>query len=314
MKRFLLPFLIVVSVVFLGCSKKEAVKNDKPLVVATTYAIYDVLRQIGGEEITASMLIPPGREIHSFEPSPKDIIKLKKAAVVFYNGGGLEPWIERFDIEAKGVDLSRFVTLLRVQHEAHEEHDAHEKHEVHETHHHGVHDPHYWLDFDNMKKVAKVITQKLTELKPNKAEVFQKRLQKYLALLQELDKKYAKTLGSCRLHTIYVNHNAYSYIAKRYHFDVHSLVGLSPDAQPNPKTVEAILSGIKKEGARAIYYEPFENNAVLFSIAKEVGIKPLVLQPLGNVTAKEAKARLGFKEIMQRNLKNLAAGMECNEL
>ena len=303
MKKFLL-FLLLLNLVFsVGCSKKDAEVEKKPLVIATTYAIYDIVKHIGAKEVKASMLIPPGREIHSFEPSPKDIIKLNNASLVFYNGEGLEPWIGQFDIGAKGVNLSEFVHLLEVSDE-----DEEEEHH----HHHGTHDPHYWLDFSNMEKVAKVVTQKLTELEPKNGALFQKRLSEYVQMLHNLDKNYATTLKTCKLHTLYVNHNAYSYMAKRYGLSVHSLVGLSPDAQPNPKTVESILKGIKKEGAKALFYEPFENNAVVFSIAKEVGVQPLVLQPLGNVTAKEAQQKLGYKEIMQRNLQNIKIGLECD--
>lgn len=308
MRRYLIIFLTIISVVLTACSKKEEQmqSNERPVIVATTYAIYDALKHIGGEDIRASMLIPPGREIHSFEPSPKDIIKLNKASLVLYNGEGLEPWIGQFDIGAKAVDLSKYVTLIKVEEKEEDEEGHH--------HHHGVYDPHYWLDFDNMKKVAAVIAKKLSQMQPNNEKKFQKRLHEYLKMLTLLDKRYKTTLSSCKLHTIYVNHNAYSYLARRYNFSVKSLVGLSPDAQPNPKTVEAILSSIKKEGAKAIYYEPFENNSVLLSIAKEMGLQPLVLQPLGNVTAKEAKEGLGYKEIMKRNLHNLAIGLECNAL
>ncbi len=310
MKKILLIISLIFTFTFTACSEKEAPKTDKTVVVATTYAIYDAIKHIGGAQITTSMLIPPGREIHSFEPSPKDIVKLNEASVVFYNGEGLEPWIGQFDIGAKAIDLSRYVTLLEVEEAPHE----HEAEETHRHHHHGTHDPHYWLDFDNMKKVATVITKRLCELKPKNEPLFHKRLQSYLQMLTQLDNHYAKTLKTCKLHTIYVNHNAYSYLAKRYGFTVKSLVGLSPEAQPSPKTVESILEGVKKEGAKAIYHEPFENNAVLFSIAKESGLKPLVLQPLGNVTAQEAKANLGYKEIMERNLQNLSYGLECNAL
>lgn len=301
MKRYLIILWVVVSIVITGCSKKEQRKqsSDRPVVIATTYAVYDILKHIGGQDIQASMLIPPGREIHSFEPSPQDIIKLNDATLVLYNGEGLEPWIGQFDIGAKALDLSKYVKLLKVEGEEH-------------GHHHTVYDPHYWLDFDNMKKIATVIMKKLSQMEPQNKQKFQKRLQNYLKMLSLLDIKYTKTLGTCKLHTVYVNHNAYSYLAKRYAFRVKSLVGLSPDAQPNPKTVESILSEIKKEGAKAIYYEPFENNSVLFSIAKELGLQPLVLQPLGNVTAEEAKKNLGFQEIMERNLHNLSIGLECN--
>ena len=129
-----------------------------------------------------------------------------------------------------------------------------------------------------------------------------------------MDRAYKKELGKCKKDELFVNHNAYGYLASKYGFDVHSLVGLSPDAEPDPKTVQKILDEIRKEGVKFIFYEPFENSAVLESIAKDAGVKTLPLQPLGNITADEAAKGLGYKEIMLENLHKIAQGLECNGL
>ena len=299
MKRFEILFLILL-LFFTGCSKSHQ-KHSNVSVVTTTYAIYDAAKYIGGKDVNVSMLIPPGREIHTFEPTPQDIIKLKKADLIFYNGAGLEPWSKRFDFGAKGVDLSRYVQLRKFEEDHHDHHTLHSDY-----------DPHYWLDFDNMKRVAEVIAQKLGEKEPAKKSLFAKRAKEYEHMLDDLDAAYKRGLGSCKKDTIFVNHNAYGYLAARYGFGVHSLVGLSPDAEPDPKTVQKILEEIRKEGVEFIFYEPFENSAVLDSIAKDADAKTIPLQPLGNITAKEAAQHLGYKEIMLENLHKLSKGLECN--
>lgn len=288
---------------FAGCSKNTS-SNDKPSVVATTYAIYDAAKHIGEGDVDVSMLIPPGREIHTFEPTPQDIIKLKKADLIFYNGAGLEPWSEKFDFGQKGVNLSRYVKLKKFQ-----EHHHHHEHSLHSDY-----DPHYWLDFDNMKRVAEVVAERFSKLNPAKKELFHKRAKEYIQMLSALDRAYKKELGKCKKDELFVNHNAYGYLASKYGFDVHSLVGLSPDAEPDPKTVQKILDEIEKEGVKFIFYEPFENSAVLESVAKDAGVKTLPLQPLGNITADEAAKGLGYKEIMLENLHKIAKGLECNGL
>ena len=287
---------------FAGCSKEDTF-YDKPSVVTTTYAIYDVASYIGGRDIDVSMLIPPGREIHTFEPTPQDIIKIKNANLVLYNGAGLEPWSEKFNFGSKGVDLSRFVQLKKFE----EHHHHHHSHTLHSDY-----DPHYWLDFDNMKRVAEVIAKRFSELEPSKKQLFMQRAKEYEKMLTHLDESYRASLKNCKKEEIFVNHNAYGYLASRYGFEVHSLVGLSPDAQPDPKTVQNLLDEIKKEEVKYIFYEPFENSAVLNSIAKDAGVKTLPLQPLGNITAKEAAKHMGYKEIMLENLHKLSKGLECN--
>ena len=301
MQRFITLFLILL-LFFAGCSTSHE-ENRNVSVVTTTYAIYDAAKQIGGSDVDVSMLIPPGREIHTFEPTPQDIIKLKKADLILYNGAGLEPWSKRFDFGTKGVDLSRYVHLRKFKEDHHDHHALHNDN-----------DPHYWLDFDNMKKVAEVIANKLGEREPAKKSLFVKRAKGYERMLDDLDAAYKRSLTNCKKDTIFVNHNAYSYLASRYSIKVHSLVGLSPDAEPDPKTVQKILEEIAKEHTKVIYYEPFENSAVLNSIAKDAGVKTMPLQPLGNITAEEATKHLGYKEIMIENLHKLSKGLECNAI
>ncbi len=293
---------LLVLLFFSGCLQEENRSIKKPAVITTTYAIYDIAKHIGGREIDVSMLIPPGREVHSFEPTPRDMVRLQKASLILFNGAGLEPWTQKFDFGVRGVDVSKYVVLQKF-------------HEKHAHHHHSMHtdyDPHYWLDVDNMKRAAQLIARKFSELLPKKKALFQKRLHSYEKMLQRLDRAYKNSLKECKKEEIFVNHNAYAYLAKRYGFHVHSLLGLSPDAKPDPKSVEEILKEIKTEDIKVIFHESFENSAVLESIAKDAGIEVQTLQPLANITADEAKKGLGYKEIMLQNLAKIAKALECN--
>jgi zinc transport system substrate-binding protein len=302
MRKIILIMITVLA--FVGCSKKEQQQSSREKIATTTFAVYDVAKFIGADQFAVYMLIPPGKEIHTFEPTPKEIVQLKKSALFLYNGAGLEPWAEKFAHKDKGVDLSRFVTLKKA-----DESHAH----THHHHHEGV-DPHYWLDVDNMKKIADVIAQRFSILHPNQKNVFFQRANKYKMMLDDLDAQFSKQLHTCKKKEIFVNHNAYSYLASRYGFMVDSLVGLSAEAQPSPKTVEAILQSIKKEDAKVLFVESFENASVLRSIAKELGIAVQTLYPLANITAQQAKAHVTYHSLMMENLKKLHNALECNEL
>jgi zinc transport system substrate-binding protein len=298
MGKILLAFMLVV---FLGCSKKDTQKDTKPSVVVSTFAIYDVSKHIAKEDLSVFLLLPVGREIHSFEPTPKDIIKLKKASLFVYNGANLEPWASKFAI-TNSLDLSKYVKLI----------DFKEKHH-HHHHKHSLHakDPHYWLDFSNMQKIADVLAKKFIEIAPQKKEEFQKRAKAYKLSLEELDKLYRSSLKNCKKDEIFVNHNAYSYLGNRYGFDVHSLIGLSSDAKPSPKEIEKIIDEIKKEDIKVIFFENFENSSVIKQIAKDRGVKIDTLQPLANITKDEASKHLTYKDIMLSNLKKLKMALEC---
>jgi len=296
---FILPLLIF----FVGCSQNSSEKSQKPQVVVTTFAIYDVAKSIAQDDIDVSMLIPFGKEVHSFEPTPKDIIKLKKSAYFFYNGAGLEPWAEKFADGNKGVDLSRYVDLKK----------ATTSHHHHGDKEHGAIDPHYWLDFENMQKIADTIAHYYAQLLPQKKELFFKRAQKYKKMLQELDKKYKRVFNTtCKKKEIFVNHNAYSYLASRYGFGVDSLVGLSPEAQPSPKVIEETIKQIRKEGVKVVFCENFENKNILESVARDTGVKMEILKPLANITADDAKKGESYQSLMLQNLKKIADALECD--
>ena len=297
MKYFIKFFILSVLIFFSACSK-DVKKNDNTIVVST-FAIYDIVSHIAKKNFSVSMLIEPGKEIHEYEPTPKDVVRLKNASLFIYSGAGLEPWVEKFkQYPKKSLDLSKFVKLKKADH--------------HHKHTHSAYDPHYWLDFSNMKIATKVITKELIALMPTKKDIFIKNEKQYLNMLDNLDAEFKKELLACKKDTIVVNHNAYGYLAKRYGFKIESLVGLSPEAQPNPKIIQNSLKEIKSKGIKVLFSEAFENNSVLKSIAKDAKVTIDTLQPLANLTNDEAKKNLTYKDIMLQNLKKLKNALECN--
>jgi zinc transport system substrate-binding protein len=297
MKYFINFFILLVLIFFSACSK-DVKKNDNTIVVST-FAIYDIVSHIAKKNFSVYMLIEPGKEIHEYEPTPKDVVRLKNASLFIYSGAGLEPWVEKFkQYPKKSLDLSKFVKLKKADH--------------HHNHTHSAYDPHYWLDFSNMKIATKVITKELIALMPTKKDIFIKNEKQYLKMLDNLDVEFKKELLACKKDTIVVNHNAYGYLAKRYGFKIESLVGLSPEAQPNPKIIQNSLKEIKSKGIKVLFSEAFENNSVLKSIAKDAKVTIDTLQPLANLTNDEAKKNLTYKDIMLQNLKKLKNALECN--
>jgi len=296
--------LLLFLLFFTACSDSSKKNEQKPSVVVTTFAIYDVAKFLAKNELEVSMLIPFGQEIHTFEPTPKDIIKLQKSSLFFYNGAGLEPWTKKFNTIKKGIDLSCYVTLHAL--------DVSNK-EIHHHNHHGGIDPHYWLDFDNMQKVVKEIARMYIDLLPSKKDIFQKRSKDYIQMLKDLDLQYREALGKkCHKQEIFVNHNAYAYLSDRYGFKIDSLVGLSPESSSNPKIIEKMIYKIRTKQVRVLFCEQFENNAIMKTLASDTNSSVEILHPLANITKDEAQAKENYKSLMLKNLQKLVKAMECN--
>jgi len=295
-------FILIIGLFFLGCEQKIQ-QTQKPIVATSTFALYDVTSHIAQDSVDVIHILPFGVDPHSFEPTPKLMAKLEKAKLVIFSGAGLEPWAEKFQQNLKTLDMSHFVKLQKAMHHHHKEH----------THHHSGYDPHYWLDIENMKKVAKVITQKLSELFPENKVFYESNMKDYLSRLEDLEAQFNKELNSCKKNTIIVSHNAFSYLAHKYGFEVESLTGLAPEAQPNAKDMQQLFKTIKQKNLNVVFFEHFVNNKTMKTIAKDSGVKLDVLQPLGNITANEHKKGLGYYEIMQDNLNKIAKALECQE-
>ena len=309
--KIILSLLVLVLGVlfFLMQNKAQEPHEQKPIVGVTTFALYDIVQHIAGDKVKLVNILPFGVDPHSFEPTPKLMAKIEKSALVFYSGAGLEPWIHGFSFKQKAVDISKYVKLRKLsEHDEEDEHDAHEE----EHHHHNGLDPHYWLDFDNMKKAAKVITQELIVLQPENKEYFIKNRDAYLHMLDKLNNDYKKVLSECKQKDVLVTHNALGYLADRYGFHVESLSGLSPEAQPSAQAIRRTFQEIHSKGIQTIFYENFVNDKVTKTIAKDANISVDVFQPLGNITADEAKAGMSYEDIMRKNLQKLSKALMCN--
>lgn len=273
---------------------------QKPLVGTTTFALYDIVKNVAKDSVELYNIVPFGTSIHTYEPTPKDATKIAKSSIVFYSGASLEPWIKGFSFAKKSLDLSSVVDLITLEEEDHHDH-----------HHHGSYDPHYWLDASNMIKVCEAITKELGEIVPEKKEYFIVNALLYIDELKRLDAEFRSALSECKQSTIIVNHDAFSYLAKRYGFRSLPLSSLAPESEPSAKRMIAILKHIRSSGSKVIFAENFASQKAMQSIADEAGVELDLLQPLGNITADEAKADLSYVQIMRQNIAKISKALQC---
>jgi len=287
-------------------SKQDAMieKNQKPTIALSTFSLYDISKNIVGDTAQSFMILPFGVDAHSYEPTPKQVVKIYKSDLVVYSGAGLEPWIDGFDFKNTAIDMSLHVELRKLSKDGHNHH----KHEAHQAR---TIDPHYWLDLDNMIKATEFMTQELIKIFPQNKELYVKNKDIYIKMLKKLDKNYANQLSTCRLNTIVVNHNAFSYISSKYGFEVEALSGLSPEAEPSAKNMLSLIEHVKEHKLKTIFFESFVSDRAIKSIAKEANVSVDVLQPLGNITADEAEKKVTYEEIMLSNLSKISKALEC---
>ncbi len=276
--------------------------SSKPLIALSSYALYDIAKNIAGESMNIFCMLPYGVDVHSFEPTPKIMASINDAKLVVYSGAGLQPWTHSFEDQKNGLDMSRYVKLLDASIE--EEEDGHH-------HHESDFDPHYWLDIDNMIIATNILKEKFIKISPENQDMYEENAREYIIKLQQIDRIYKEKLSTCKLDTIVVEHNAFSYLANKYHFNVSSISGLSPDAQPSAQVMENIMNIVKEKKINTIFFESFASDKVVKTIASDAKVEVDMLQPLENITQEEAKKGATYESLMLDNLSKIAKSREC---
>lgn len=283
-----------------GCRGNTAVPaaGEKIAVVTTIYPLYDFARQVGGERVEVTRLLPAGAEPHTWEPTPKDMAALARARVFIYNGAGMEPWVQRQlgMLEEKGVrvvEASRGLDLIAGPGDHGEA---------------GV-DPHVWLDPVLAQEIVKKIRDAYIAVDPDHAAYYSSRADEYLAALRELDREYRAAAQDFRRREIVTSHAAFAYLARRYGLQQVALMGLSPESEPDPVRMREIVAFCREHDVKYVFFEALVSPKVSRTLAREVGAETLVLNPLGNITPEEEKRGENYLSIMRENLARLKVAL-----
>jgi len=328
MKRILFLSVLIAVFIVSGCGEKQVENGIK--ITTTIFPLYDFAREVGGDKVSVKMMLPPGAEAHSFEPTPADIVRINESSLFIYIGESMEPWAEDIlksvkNDKLKVLEASEGIAVIKGElhgghgKEAHnkKDHDEHgdDDHHDPDCHQHGGFDPHIWLDFTNDIKIVSAIAAKLCEIDPANASYYNDRAAAYSKKLSALDAEYSTALGNCSLKTvIYGGHFAFGYMAKRYGLKhISPYKGFSPDAEPSPKNIAALAEMIRKTGSKHIYYEELIDPKVAKVISSETGVEMLMLHGAHNLTKSEFAAGRSFVDIMYDNLGKLKTGLGCKK-
>lgn len=305
----LCAWILVMLLLFTGCSQpQEAAEGVQLVVTASLFPQYDFAREVGGDLVSVTLLLPPGVESHSYEPSPADIIAVNESDVFLYTGETMEPWAHTIAESLEGdtaiVDVSEGIALS-------ETHEGNKQEESEEGHHHGEFDPHIWTDPVRAMQMVENIAAAFMEQDPENAEIYRANAEAYLEKLAALDTEFRDFANSLKSRDLYFGGRfAMRYFAERYGFTCHAAYdSCAAETEPSARAVSEIIDGMKASGARAIYYEELVKPTVALSIAEELGVEALLLHSCHNVSAEEMERGATYLALMEQNLQNLKEGL-----
>lgn len=269
--------------------------HPKLKIVSSFYPLLEFTKQIGGNRVEVSSLVPIGIEPHDFDPTIRQIQNAETADILIYNGAGLEKWIEKINVKSK-VDASQNLSLLNSNGEDKS----------------GMYDPHVWLDPVLAKGQVESIRNALMNADPLNAKSYSENANKFIEKLDKLDDDIRGELLDCKKHDFISFHNSFSYFAKRYGLIQHSIYGLSPEGEILPQKLQQIIQLAKDKAISTIYSESLIDPRFANVVAEEIpNGKVLVLSPIEGINQKEQNQGIGYLDKMYENIKSLRIGLEC---
>ena len=315
MKRLL--SLLLAGVLLLGalCGCSAPAEQEEGLsVVATIFPQYDFARQVMGSSDDLTMLLRPGQEVHSYEPTPQDIIAIQNCDLFIYVGGESDAWIE--DV-LEGMDTSHMVILSLMDLvdpleedtdsvlENPEEH-SHEDGEA--THlHEEEYDEHVWTSPKNAMLITQAICDALCDIDPSNAQIYRQNTAAYLEQLEELDQDFREVIGSASRDTlIFGDRFPLLYFVREYGLNYYAAFpGCASETEPSAATVARLIDLVREEQVPVVYQIELSNGNIARSIADSSGAKVETFYTCHNITRDDFNAGETYLSLMERNVNSL---------
>ncbi len=241
-------------------------------VVASIAPLADFAKQVGGDKVDVTLLLPPGASPHTFEPTPRTMQQISKAKIFIKIGAGLEFWADKL-VSAAGrgviiVDCSRGVPLIRAESDR-------------GGHGAGNADPHYWLDPVIAMGMIKKIEEAYAKADPADSSYFAQRASSYIAALSALDRQIGETVKTFRTREYVTFHPAWNYFSRRYGLKVAGVIEQGPGKEPTARHIDRILRELRRLQIKVIFAETQFSPRIAEAIAHEAGGRVLMLDPIG---------------------------------
>lgn len=295
----LLAAVILLSVT--ACSVNTPEQDDKLKIIATIFPQFDFARTIAKDKADVSMLISPGTESHSFEPTTSDILELSTCDIFIYTGGKSDSWIDGIldsinNPDMTVISLMDCVSLL----EAEDEHS-------HSEHSHGKMDEHVWTSPLNAIKISEKICNAMCEKDPDNAESYKDSFASYKEDLTALDKSFRDiTLNAERNTLVFGDRFPLKYFAQEYGLECSSAFsGCSDDTEASASTVAQLIDKVNKENIPVVLKIELSSDNIASTICKETGAQMLTFYSCHNISKEDFDSGETYLSLMQKNTETL---------
>lgn len=299
MKR-LIAILLCLCLMLCGCTAQPEKPHDetKLQIVCTSFPAYDFAREIAGDRAELTLLIKPGSEVHSYEPTPKDMIRIQESDLFICNGGESEQWAKTL-ITPELNTIYMMGCVDTVEESADGIYNAEDgEPEL---------DEHVWTSPLNAIKISEEICNALCKLDTDNAEAYKTNFTAYKAQLMALDREFRQVIKNSGKHTlVFADRFPMRYFALEYGLNCYAAFpGCSSETEPSAKTVAYLIDRVREDKIPAVLYMEFSNQKMADVICEDTGCKKLPFYSAHSVSAEQFEQGVSYLDLMRINLNSL---------
>lgn len=305
MKR-LLPALLC-ALLLTACAPSAPAEEDGRIrIAATIFPAYDFARAAAGDLAEVTLLLPPGAESHSYEPTPADILTVRDCDLFLYLGGESDAWVDTI-LDAAGPTgrVLRMMDCVELLEEEEDHHHHHEEGEVEEL------DEHVWTDPKNAAAITRAAGEALAELNPDNAEAYRARGEDYAEQLEALDREFSAFFAESPCKTmVFGDRFPLRYFAEAYGLDCRAAFpGCGAQTEPSAAVMAYLMEMVEEKNLSTVWYIEFSNHLVADAVAEAAGAETALFHSCHNVSQTDLDGGATYLTLMEANLEALRSHM-----
>ncbi len=319
----LFAFITMAALLLSGCAVSDGgeAAGDRPQIVVTNYPAYDFARQVFGEDgkdADITLLLKPGTESHTYDPSAKDIVKINSCDLFIYNGGESDRWVSSILDGVDDINTLRMMDIVEVHEEEYvegmehsHEHDAECTDEVHEEHSE-EYDEHIWTSPKNAAAIVDAVREKAIELYESNADIYNANADAYIALINDLDVRFTELLSDEDRYFVFGDRFPLLYFFKEYGLNYYAAFpGCGSNVEPSAQTISFLLEKLSGDDVvKTVFYIELSDKRIADTLATDTGLPTAEFHACHNITADDFAAGETYVSLMDKNYKNLKIALE----
>lgn len=295
-------FLAVLSASLLIVSCADKNDDDGKLsVVCTTFAPYDFVRAIAGDTANVQMLVTPGADTHSYDPTPRDIVAISKCDIFVYIGGDSDAWVDRILSSVDNPDM-KIIKLIDCTEELYYEEHKEGMDDVHDDKE--EYDEHVFTSPRNASLICDRIADTLLAVEPENEEFYRKNLSEYKAELESLDEAFKSVVeNGKRKEIVFADRFPLLYFVKAYGLDYYAAFpGCSSETEPSGATVAFLIKKVKEDNIPVVFYLELSDGRIADTICESTGAEKIRFNSCHNVSKSDFEAGKTYLSLMRENV------------